>query len=276
MSRAYFSLAACLLLTLAAGATSTRASGPRGFNTVIVDAGHGGIDRGGGPGQRIPEKPYTLDTSLRLAQALRARGFRVVMTRTSDVFVPLRDRVAIANGYGNAIFISVHYNSAPRVDAHGFETYYYRSDSFGLASRMHQAQLRSAVTEDRFVRRRGFFVVRNPRIPAVLCEGGFLTNPGESQRILSTAFRQRWAETIADALVAQRRDGDPGELRAPPQVTTERLVSRHGGRRSGGSRHRGGRSSSRHRGSSSSSSHRRGSSARHAPAREKHRRHSRG
>lgn len=273
------SLACGLLLSAIVASTPAFASGPRGFSTVIIDAGHGGVDRGGGPGQRIPEKPYTLDTSLRLAQALRARGFRVVMTRTSDIFVPLRDRVGIANGYGDAIFISVHYNSAPRVDAHGFETYYYRSDSFGLASRLHQAQLRSAVTEDRFVRRRGFYVVRNTRIPSVLCEGGFLTNPGESQRILSTAFRQRWAETIADALVAQRREGDPGSLNSPPPITTEHLVSsrgRRGGRRSGGgSRHRGGRSSSsRHH--ASSSSHRGGSSSRHTPSRERHRRHSRG
>lgn len=255
------SLAAFLLAAFAWGARPALASGPRGFSTVIIDAGHGGVDRGGGPGQRIPEKPYTLDTSLRLERALRARGFRVVMTRSSDVFVPLRDRVGIANGYGNAIFISVHYNSAPRVDAHGFETYYYRSDSFGLASRMHQAQLRSAATEDRFVRRRGFYVVRNTRIPSVLCEGGFLTNPGESQRIVSAAYRQRWAETIADAVLAQRREGDPVALSSPPPVTTERLVrGRRGGRHVSSVRHRGGR---------------RSSPSHHAPSRGKHRRHSR-
>lgn len=261
--------AASLLAVFAMAARPALASGPQGFSTVIIDAGHGGIDRGGGPGQRIPEKPYTLDTSLRLARALRARGFRVVMTRTSDVFVPLRERVGMANGYGNAIFISVHYNSAPRVDAHGFETYYYRSDSYGLASRMHQAQLRSAVTEDRFLRRRGFYVVRNTRIPSVLCEGGFLTNPGESQRILSAASRERWAESIADAVLAQRREGDPARLSSPPPVTSERLVTgRRGGRRHvSGARHRSGRRAAVHRG--------RGSSSRHARSPEKHRRRSR-
>ncbi len=242
-----------LLLTAGLGISDARAYGPRGFSTVIVDAGHGGIDRGGGPGQVIPEKPYTLDTSLRLAQALRARGFRVVMTRTSDVFVPLRDRVGIANSYGSAIFISVHYNSAPRRDAHGFETYYYRSDSFGLASRLHRAQLRSAVTEDRFVRRRGFYVVRNTAIPSVLCEGGFLTNPGESQRILGAAFRQRWAETIADAILAQRREGDPIALNSPPPVTTEHLVGRRRGRHPRSSR----RVTSHHRSTTHHATHRR-------------------
>ena len=167
----------------------------------------------------FPEKPYTLDTALRLQQALRRRGFRTVMTRTDDVFVPLPTRVAIANSYRNAIFVSVHYNSGPRSDAHGFETYYYRGDSFGLATRLHRAQLASLDTEDRSVRRRGFYVVRRPAIPAVLCEGGFLTNPTESRIILSASYRQRWAENIADAIVAQRREGDPPDLGYQPRVT---------------------------------------------------------
>ena len=141
---------------------NVRAYGPQGFDTVVIDAGHGGIDRGGGPGQVIPEKPYTLDAAIRLERALRARGFRTVMTRTEDVFVPLPERVAIADSYRNAVFISVHYNSAPRSEAHGYETYYYRSDSFGLATRLHHAQLATLNTDDRHVRRRGFYVVRKP------------------------------------------------------------------------------------------------------------------
>lgn len=247
-----------------------RASGPRGFTTVVIDAGHGGIDRGGGPGQVLPEKPYTLDTALRLQRALRARGVHTVMTRTEDVFVPLPVRAAIASAQGNAIFISIHYNSAPREGAHGIETYYYRSDSFGLATRLHAAQLASLDTEDRHVRRRGFFVLRRPSIPAVLCEGGYLTNGAESHEILNSAYRERWAQNIADAIVAQQRSGDPPALGAQPAVTTERLpgVRHYSGRRHGGSR--GGRrhaSGRRHSSSSSSSSHK------HSTAHHKTRRH---
>ena len=235
---------------LAAVPGLARAYGPRGFDTVVIDAGHGGIDRGGGPGQAIPEKPYTLDTALRLEQALRRRGFRTVMTRTDDVFVPLPTRVAIANSYRNAIFVSVHYNSAPRVDAHGYETYYYRSDSFGLATRLHRAQLATLDTEDRFVRRRGFYVVRRTAIPAVLCEGGFLTNPGESRIVLNASYRQRWAENIANAITAQSREGDPADLGYQPAVTTERLAG-HG--RSHGRGHRGSSSHGRSHGGTSRS-----------------------
>ena len=256
---------------LAAGADTTLAYGPRGFDTVVIDAGHGGVDRGGGPHQVIPEKPYTLDTALRLERALRRLGFRTVMTRTDDVFVPLPERVAIANSYRNAIFVSVHYNSAPRSDAHGYETYYYRGDSFGLASRLHRAQLASLDTEDRHVRRRGFYVVRRTAIPAVLCEGGFLTNPSESRIVLNPAYRQRWAENIANAIAAQRREGDPYDLGYQPPVTTERLVasrsSRSRGYSHGSSRGRSYRSSSR--GRSHGSSHRRTS---HSTTSSSHRR----
>ena len=241
----------CTLILAAAiltGSGTLRAYGPQGFNTVIIDAGHGGFDRGGGPGQVIPEKPYTLDTAQRLQRALHARGFRTVMTRSDDTFVSLPVRVAIANSYGHAIFVSVHYNSGARSAAHGYETYYYRSDSYGLAARLHQAQLATLDTEDRHLRRRGFYVLRKPAIPAVLCEGGFLTNPEESSIILTPAYRERWANNIADAIVAQSRSGDPTDLGSQPAVTTERLVVSSGHSARGRGRH--GRSTSSRRVSS--------------------------
>jgi N-acetylmuramoyl-L-alanine amidase len=257
--------AAAWLLPLVLSALAVHSAlaygGPQGFNTVVIDAGHGGIDRGGGPGQYLPEKPYTLDTAQRLERALRQRGFRTVMTRRGDYFVTLRDRVAIANSYRNAIFVSVHYNSAPRAGAHGFETYFYRSDSYGLAARLHQAQLSTLRTEDRRVRRRGFYVIRNTAIPSVLCEGGFLTSPEESRIILSASYRQRWAENIADAIAAQSRQGNSGgyiseqpAISLPaPSAPIARSYSSSRGRSSYSSRGSRGRSSVRSRGRSRSS-----------------------
>src|SRR5712671_2280190 len=63
--------------------------------TIVIDAGHGGFDRGGVPGQRISEKDKTLDVAQRLKRILQAEGYRVIMTRDSDVFIPLGTRVAI-------------------------------------------------------------------------------------------------------------------------------------------------------------------------------------
>ena len=250
-----------MALAVFGAAADARAEGPQGFSTVVIDAGHGGIDRGGGPGQVLPEKPYTLDTALRLQRALNQRGVHTVMTRTGDYFVTLPDRVMIGGSQGNAIFVSVHFNSAPREEAHGIETYYYRSDSFGLAARLHRAQLASLNTMDRNIRRRGFFVLRRSSVPAVLCEGGYLTNAEESRTILDPSYRERWAQNVADAIVAQQRYGDPTDLGSQPPVTTEILVAnghsysrhlaaRYAASRHGSSRHGSSRTTASHHGSS--------------------------
>jgi len=172
--------------------------------TVVIDAGHGGHDRGGGPGQRVPEKPYTLDISQRLSSALRARGFRTVMTRSDDSFISLGQRCAVGNSQRDAIFVSIHLNSARREGADGIETYYYSAKSASLASALHSAVVRAAGTEDRHVRRRGFYVIRRTtRIPAVLIECGFLTNRAEAKRLLTASHRQKLANAIAAAIAAK-------------------------------------------------------------------------
>src|SRR6266853_3218824 len=93
--------------------------------TVVIDAGHGGHDRGGIPGQRIAEKDMTLAVAQRLRSVLSTSGYRVVMTRSTDVFVPLGGRVAIANSYRNAVFVCIHFNATGRSGASGIETYFY-------------------------------------------------------------------------------------------------------------------------------------------------------
>jgi len=181
----------------------TLASFAFGQRTVVIDAGHGGHDRGGVPYQRIGEKGMTLDVSQRLKRVLQAEGYRVIMTRNSDVFVPLGTRVAIANSYRGAIFVSVHFNSSRRAGANGVETYYYRSDSASLAASIHRNVVAGAPTENRGIRRRGFFVIRRTAIPSVLVECGFLTNPQEGRLALSASYRQQLAERIARGIRRQ-------------------------------------------------------------------------
>ena len=171
--------------------------------TVVIDPGHGGHDRGGSPGQRIAEKPYALDIARRLSSALRARGFRTVMTRSGDYFVSLGQRCAISNYTSNSIFVSIHLNSAPREGAYGAETYYYSRGSGALAASIHSAILRGTGTANRGVRRRGYYVLRHNARPAVLCECGFLTNRAEASRILSSSYRQRLASAIAAGIDAR-------------------------------------------------------------------------
>src|SRR6266513_3855422 len=135
----------------------------------------------------------TLDVAQRLRNVLAASGYRVVMTRDSDVFVPLGTRVAIANSYRNAIFVCIHFNSAGRVGANGIETYFYGRDSLPLASAVHHFVAGGAPSPNRGVLRRGYYVLRKTRVPAVLGVCGFLTNPTEAQYVQNASYRQKLA-----------------------------------------------------------------------------------
>lgn len=168
----------------------------RPSTVVVIDAGHGGFDRGGIPGQRVAEKTMTLDVAQRLKSVLTAYGYRVVMTRDSDVFVPLGTRVAIANSYRNAIFVCIHFNAARRGSASGIETYFYSSQSLPLASAIHYYVAGGAPSSNRGVRRRGFYVLRKTTVPSVLVECGFLTNATEANYAQSADYRQKLAEEI--------------------------------------------------------------------------------
>src|SRR6266566_3345844 len=196
-------LVAGLPIVLSVCGTSTAAPKTRdsqktvSSTTVVIDAGHGGHDRGGIPGQKVPEKEMTLDVAQRLKTLLAASGYHVVMTRDSDVFVPLPTRIAIANSYSNAIFVCIHFNSAKRVGADGIETYFYGRDSLPLASAVHYYVAGGAPSPNRGVRRRGYYVLRKANTPAVLVECGFLTNPTEATYALSASYREKLAEEIA-------------------------------------------------------------------------------
>src|SRR5438094_2800032 len=194
---------ASLVITLVASDNSSAAQTGRSSAsssapiTVVIDAGHGGHDRGGIPGQSVAEKNMTLDVAQRLRNVLAASGYRVVMTRDSDVFVPLPTRVAIANSYRNAIFVCIHFNATKRAGAGGIETYFYSRDSLPLASAIHYYVVGGAPSSNRGVRRRGYYVLRKTSIPAVLVECGFLTNPTEGAYAQTASYRQKLAEEIA-------------------------------------------------------------------------------
>jgi len=167
---------------------------------VVIDPGHGGYDRGGMPGQVLPEKPFTLDVGRRLARILKNdRGIKVVLTRTDDYYVSLPQRTSIANAYAgyNAVFVSIHFNSGWRLGAYGIETYYYNSPAYRLAALIHPRVIQAMGSIDRGIRRRGYFVLRRNRLPAVLVECGFLTNPAEAARIVTPGARENLAEAIA-------------------------------------------------------------------------------
>src|SRR5438445_12677058 len=108
------------------------------FTTVVVDAGHGGKDSGAYRRYGPPEKIVALDVAQRLNRKLRESQLKTVMTRSSDVFIELNDRVAIENAQKNAIFVSIHFNDSRRRGVRGFETYYHSGASSDLANSTQQ------------------------------------------------------------------------------------------------------------------------------------------
>lgn len=174
------------------------------FDTVIVDAGHGGHDSGAKACFGANEKSLTLDTARRLAAVLRGNGLKVVENRTTDTFITLGKRVDASNSRHNAIFVSVHYNWVRRPGAHGIEIYYYTRPSMRLAANILREVIRVYPTDNRGIKQRGFYVLRNNRRPAVLCELGFVSSPSDNRYLQNPATRQRLAERIAAGIIAEK------------------------------------------------------------------------
>ena len=199
-----FSSRAALCLLIAAWALATGVHGAS-FSTVVIDAGHGGFDRGGIPSNIIAEKGVALDVARRLRARLANAGLRTVMTRSRDQFVTLDRRVNIANAQRRAVFVSIHFNSARRRGANGIETFYGSPRAKRLARLIQRNALRTTSGENRGIKRASFYVLRRSRMPAVLIECGFLTNPRDARRASSSEYRERLARQIARAIIEFRR-----------------------------------------------------------------------
>ena len=188
----------------------------RTFTTVVVDAGHGGKDRGASRRYGPPEKVAALDVAQRLNRKLRESQFKTVMTRNSDVFVSLDQRVAIGNRQPNSIFVSVHFNDSPRRRIQGFETYYASPYARGLAVAIHRKLMTLPGARNRGVLTGNFRVIRNAVYPSILVECGFLSNPTEGGRARRVAYREALADKIAEAIVEFRYGA--GVYNARPRV----------------------------------------------------------
>lgn len=195
-----------LLLPLAGLLAAALPAQARYFRTVVIDPGHGGHDKGGQWGL-VYEKHLALDTATRLENELKKRGFRTVMTRRSDYFISLPERVRIASRYSDAIFVSVHYNYTWKPDASGLETFYTTPQSQALAAYAHSGIMRKLRSVNRGVKTARFYVIRNTTCPAILVECGFVSNPGERNRMKTAGYRQALAEGIADGVANFRRGG---------------------------------------------------------------------
>ncbi len=195
---------------------------------LVIDPGHGGMDSGTKcvvAGKY--EKDFTLDWALRLRKLLANSSWTVYLTRTNDIDLSLAERVQVAEEHHADLFISLHFNSGSHLERSGLETYCltppgmpssltrgfaddigvaypnneYDGENLQLAVRLHRALIQATGRHDLGVGRARFMgVLRGQKRPAVLLEGGYLSNPQEARLIADTWYRKKLAEAVAKGL----------------------------------------------------------------------------
>ena len=214
---------------------------------IVIDPGHGGSNLGTrSVADGKYEKEFTLDWAKRLAPILETNGWKVLLTRTSDEDISLSNRVSFADAAKADLFVSLHFNAAPAPSDHdesGIETFcltptgmpstltreyeddvtlVYPNNRFDTgnlqyAIRVQHSLLKLAGAHDHGIRRARFMsVLRGQNCPAILVEGGYLSNPREAKHIADPAYRQKLAEAVAAALVEHREPAKVPVNENPP------------------------------------------------------------
>jgi N-acetylmuramoyl-L-alanine amidase len=227
-------------------------SGRHTIRGVVIDAGHGGTDNGA-TSRLGNEKTYTLDTAYRLSQILNRAGLKTAFTRRSDVFVDLYERAHIASLYPDFCFVSIHFNSATP-EARGLETYClsprgaastssryltrgdiqklpgndYDPQNVLLASMVHTEIIKlnpGDASADRGVKRARFVVIKMNSLPAILVEGGFVSNHMEAARVNRPDYRQALAQAIARGVIRFVNAEGDRHMSLPNDLPTEGISS---------------------------------------------------
>jgi len=199
--------------------------------TVVLDAGHGGYDKGAAS-TFGNEKTYALDVARQLRPMLQAKGFKVIMTRETDVFIPLDVRARIANATKDSIFVSIHFNATgSNPNATGFEIFSLtprgapstnddslalhfvnmqtgsaaEAESLELSTVVYHSMLGHFLKEfDRGIKRARFAVLRQTKVPSILVEGGFLSETGDAKQIADPELRKQLADSICTGIEGYR------------------------------------------------------------------------
>jgi N-acetylmuramoyl-L-alanine amidase len=215
---------------------------PKPFTAVVLDPGHGGTDSGAMCGG-VMEKDLTLDVARRVDRLLGSEGVATLMTRIGDTYISLADRAALGNRVRDSIFVSIHFNEDNKTVATGVETYYAANqitspsvlaswlpflmrapsaspklESQSLAGFIQEALVARTGSVDRGTQAKQFFVIANVTSPAVLIEGGFLTNKDDVSKLASEDYRDQLAAGVAGGILRYR---EAVSQRSSPLATTD-------------------------------------------------------
>lgn len=183
---------------------------------ICLDAGHGGYDSGA-VGNGLREKDITLNIVLAMRDILVAKGHQVILTRDSDTSprgitntsAELQARCNIANEANADLFISIHINCFADSSANGAEVYYYSASGQGLAERCQRAQLAVMGNTNRGIKTANYAVIKYTHMPAVLCESGFISNPGEAAKYRDDNIIRSLANGYCEAILNTKIESNP-------------------------------------------------------------------
>lgn len=194
--------------------------------TVIIDAGHGGDDGGAIGIDGTVEKDINLDIALKLEKLLKFYGFDVIMTRTEDIMTcddgldslrkrkvsDIHNRFDVLEKNPNAVFISIHQNKFEDNSQHGTQVFYSgNNDESKLLAESIQNSIVSVLQPDnsRVVKKSGsgIYLLYHAKLPAVLVECGFISNPAEVKKLNDENYRMKIAILIADGLIKYLMNG---------------------------------------------------------------------
>lgn len=168
---------------------------------ICIDPGHSGKFDPGAVNGKYKEAIVTLGLSKKIAQRLKELGYRVVMTRDEDKALTLQQRCDIANKTKADIFISIHTNSSTNKLAEGIETFKYPKSKHKLAECIQNALVKNFPEEkNRGVKESQFYVLKNTKMPAVLCEVGFISHAETAEKLYSYSYQMKLSRVIVEGV----------------------------------------------------------------------------
>jgi len=207
--RTFFFVVFCLLNITGVAENLSYEAYSKFKQTIVIDAGHGGTDQGAkAKSPYCEEKRITLQTAKLIKKYLDQLGYKVIMTRENDAFISLARRIEIAKQSDAAIFVSIHFNSSPSTLASGMEIFFYDSTtekkrsllSKHLADLVLNRVILRTQAHSRGVKKGNLYVLRESPIPAILFEGGFISNLEERIHLKQFDYQEKIARGIADGI----------------------------------------------------------------------------
>lgn len=171
--------------------------------TIVIDAGHGGIDVGASGQNGTFEKDVTLTMAQNIQNELEKRtGANVILTRNDDVEISLANRVKIADEQKADLFVSIHFDAFYTNDVEGITTYYNKKSDEPIAALIHDHIFKNGLdARDRGVSLGDYYVLRENSSPAILLELGYISNSTDEARMTSEEFQTKITNSIVDGMI---------------------------------------------------------------------------